>query len=112
MKSDSTSAKSPGTARWLVACGLLAALCDRLEDAVVMVSPQRRVVWLNAAARKLFAVAAHLEPAYAGHPHPPLPITELLTSRTLILPLYHDLAPSEQDHVVDVLRTALLAVRA
>jgi perosamine synthetase len=57
-------------------------------------------------------MAAHLEPAYAGHPHPPLPVTELLTSRTLILPLYHDLAPSEQDHVVDVLRTALLAVRA
>ena len=33
---------------------LLAALCDRLEDAVLLVSPQRRIVWLNAAARDLF----------------------------------------------------------
>ncbi|HZS14181.1 MAG TPA: ATP-binding protein [Candidatus Dormibacteraeota bacterium] len=33
---------------------LLASLCDRLEDAVIVVSAQRRVVWLNAAARELF----------------------------------------------------------
>jgi dTDP-4-amino-4,6-dideoxygalactose transaminase len=53
-------------------------------------------------------MAAHLEPAYAGHPHRPLPVTEHLTTRSLILPLYHDLSPSDQDHVVDVVRTALL----
>jgi two-component system phosphate regulon sensor histidine kinase PhoR len=35
---------------------LLAALCERLEDAVVLVSPQRRVLWLNAAAREVFGV--------------------------------------------------------
>jgi dTDP-4-amino-4,6-dideoxygalactose transaminase len=57
-------------------------------------------------------MAAHLEPAYAGHPHQPLPTTEYLTARSLILPLYHDLAPSEQDQVVDAVRTALLGVPA
>jgi two-component system phosphate regulon sensor histidine kinase PhoR len=35
--------------------GLLAALCDRLEDAVIVVSSSRRVVWLNSAARELFS---------------------------------------------------------
>ena len=40
---------------------LLAALCGRLEDAVVLVSPQRRVLWLNSAARELFAVGADLD---------------------------------------------------
>jgi two-component system phosphate regulon sensor histidine kinase PhoR len=35
---------------------LLAALCDRLEDALIVVSPERRVLWLNAAARDLFSV--------------------------------------------------------
>jgi perosamine synthetase len=57
-------------------------------------------------------MAAHLEPAYEGHPRPPLPVTEQLTANTLILPLYHDLTESEQDEVVDVLRAALLGVRA
>jgi len=56
-------------------------------------------------------MAAHLEPAYDGHPHPPLPVTELLTANTLILPLYHDLTEPQQDEVVEVLRTALLGVR-
>jgi dTDP-4-amino-4,6-dideoxygalactose transaminase len=57
-------------------------------------------------------MAAHLEPAYAGHPHQPLPVTEHLTANTLILPLFHDLAPSEQDQVVDAVRAALLGVPA
>jgi dTDP-4-amino-4,6-dideoxygalactose transaminase len=45
-------------------------------------------------------MASHLEPAYAGHPHGPLPVTERLTSRSLILPLYHDLTAQEQEMVV------------
>jgi two-component system phosphate regulon sensor histidine kinase PhoR len=36
--------------------GLLAALCDRLEDAVLVVSAPRRILWLNAAARDFFGV--------------------------------------------------------
>jgi perosamine synthetase len=45
-------------------------------------------------------MAAHLEPAYAEHPHVELPVTERLTSRSLILPLHHDLTPQEQEMVV------------
>jgi len=53
-------------------------------------------------------MASHLEPAYAGHPHGPLPVTEHLTGRSLILPLYHDLSESDQDQVVNAVRDAVL----
>ncbi|MEV4311909.1 DegT/DnrJ/EryC1/StrS aminotransferase family protein [Actinocrispum sp. NPDC049592] len=45
-------------------------------------------------------MAAHMEPAYEGHPHLPLPVTEKLATRSLILPLYHDLTAREQEMVV------------
>jgi dTDP-4-amino-4,6-dideoxygalactose transaminase len=48
-------------------------------------------------------MAAHLEPAYHGIRHGPLPVTERLTARTLILPLYHDLTEPEQDLVISVI---------
>jgi dTDP-4-amino-4,6-dideoxygalactose transaminase len=48
-------------------------------------------------------MAAHLEPAYAGHPHPDLPVTERLTSSTLILPLFHQLTRDEQDQVISAM---------
>jgi perosamine synthetase len=57
-------------------------------------------------------MASHLEPAYAGHPHVPLPVTEHLTGRSLILPLYHDLSESDQDQVLDAVREAVLGVPA
>ena len=47
-------------------------------------------------------MAAHLEPAYAGHPHGPLPVTEWLTARSLILPLFHTMTEAEQDRVAAV----------
>jgi dTDP-4-amino-4,6-dideoxygalactose transaminase len=49
-------------------------------------------------------MAAHLEPAYQGHPHGELAITEWLTQQTLLLPLFHQLTEAEQDRVVAVLR--------
>lgn len=52
-------------------------------------------------------MAAHLEPAYAGHPHIELPVTEYLTHKSLILPLHHELTEADQVHVVDALRTAV-----
>jgi dTDP-4-amino-4,6-dideoxygalactose transaminase len=52
-------------------------------------------------------MAAHLEPAYAGHPHGPLPVTERLTRRSVILPLHHELTENEQRHVVDALALAI-----
>jgi perosamine synthetase len=48
-------------------------------------------------------MAAHLEPAYAGHPHAPLPVTERLTRDSLILPLFHTMTEAQQDRVVAVL---------
>jgi dTDP-4-amino-4,6-dideoxygalactose transaminase len=51
-------------------------------------------------------MAAHLEPAYQDARPGPLPVTERLTARTVILPLYHDLIESEQDLVVSVLAAA------
>jgi dTDP-4-amino-4,6-dideoxygalactose transaminase len=52
-------------------------------------------------------MAAHLEPAYSGHPHGPLPETERLTARSVILPLFHDMTEAQQDHVISVLRASL-----
>ena len=49
-------------------------------------------------------MAAHLEPAYEDVEHVPLPITELLTRDSLILPLFHTLTAAQQEHIVDVLR--------
>jgi dTDP-4-amino-4,6-dideoxygalactose transaminase len=51
-------------------------------------------------------MAAHRQPAYAGHPHGDLTTTERLTDSTLILPLFHTMTEAEQDHVVDVVRRA------
>jgi perosamine synthetase len=47
-------------------------------------------------------MAAHLEPAYAENAH--LPNTERLTHESLILPLFHELSESDQDHVVETLK--------
>jgi dTDP-4-amino-4,6-dideoxygalactose transaminase len=51
-------------------------------------------------------MAAHRQPAYAGHPHAELPVTERLTDRTLILPVYHHMGEQEQDTVVGLVRAA------
>jgi perosamine synthetase len=49
-------------------------------------------------------MAAHLEPAYADHPHAPLPVTERISAGSLILPLFHTMTYDQQDRVVAVLR--------
>ena len=46
-------------------------------------------------------MAAHREPAFAGHPHVPLPVTERLTDDSVILPLYHTMSVEDQDRVID-----------
>ncbi|GAA4631666.1 DegT/DnrJ/EryC1/StrS family aminotransferase [Actinoallomurus vinaceus] len=50
-------------------------------------------------------MAAHLEPAYAGTTAD-LPVTERLTRRSLILPLFHEMTHAEQDRVVSVIAEA------
>jgi perosamine synthetase len=52
-------------------------------------------------------MAAHLEPALAGTEHVPLPVTERLTTRSIILPLFHSMTDDDQERVVDALRAAL-----
>ncbi|MEU8540461.1 aminotransferase class I/II-fold pyridoxal phosphate-dependent enzyme [Streptomyces sp. NPDC048717] len=51
-------------------------------------------------------MASHLEPAYAGHPVAPLPVTERLARDSLILPLFHTMTGEQQDRVAAVLRDA------
>lgn len=50
-------------------------------------------------------MATHLEPAYRRHSGrvAQLPVTERLTRRTLILPLFHQMTTSDQGRVLDVL---------
>ena len=54
-------------------------------------------------------MAAHLEPAYATHPHGPLPVTEKLTSRSLVLPLHDGLDDADQERVVEAFGAAVAA---
>jgi perosamine synthetase len=51
-------------------------------------------------------MAAHLEPAYAGHPHGELPVTERLTATSIVLPLFHEMTEFDQDVVVSVINAA------
>lgn len=55
-------------------------------------------------------MAAHLEPAYADY-RPSLPVTERLTKHSLILPLFHQMTPSQQERVVSVVTSALTSSR-
>jgi dTDP-4-amino-4,6-dideoxygalactose transaminase len=48
-------------------------------------------------------MAAHREPAYAGHGAEELPVTDWFTTRSLILPLFHEMTEAEQEHVVEVI---------
>jgi perosamine synthetase len=52
-------------------------------------------------------MAAHLEPAYLDWSRPELPVTEHLTTRSLILPLFHDLTVQGQDRVVAAISDAV-----
>jgi len=48
-------------------------------------------------------MAAHRQPAYAGHAHGPLEVTERLTDHTLILPLFHQMTDEQQSRVFDAI---------
>ena len=51
-------------------------------------------------------MAAHMEPAYLEQAHVPLPVTERITSDSLVLPLFHDLTVADQDRIVSVISQA------
>jgi perosamine synthetase len=56
-------------------------------------------------------MAAHLEPAYRAADVRSLPVTERLTARTIILPLYHTMTDEEQDRVVRALAECASSAR-
>lgn len=49
-------------------------------------------------------MAAHRQPAYAGRRHGDLSVTDRLTERTLILPMFHTMTEAEQQRVVALIR--------
>ena len=51
-------------------------------------------------------MAAHLEPACARFAGRSLPVTENLTHNSLILPLFHEMTPVEQERVIGILMDA------
>jgi len=51
-------------------------------------------------------MAAHLEPAFGHLPPAELPITDRLTRRSLVLPLFHTMTEDEQDQVIAAVRDA------
>ena len=51
-------------------------------------------------------MASHLEPAYADVGPVHLPVTEHLTSRSLILPLFHEMTTDQQDRVIEQVHEA------
>ncbi|WP_051325147.1 DegT/DnrJ/EryC1/StrS family aminotransferase [Candidatus Solirubrobacter pratensis] len=52
-------------------------------------------------------MAAHLEPSCAALPAPALPVTERLTRRSLILPLFHGMDTKDVERVAEALATAV-----
>ena len=52
-------------------------------------------------------MAAHLEPAFADEAVASLPVTERLTRQSLLLPLFHTMEESDQEHVVAILKSEL-----
>lgn len=52
-------------------------------------------------------MASHREPPFRGEQAPHLPVTELLTERSLVLPLYHELTEADQDFVIACVRRYL-----
>lgn len=51
-------------------------------------------------------MASHRQPAYRDRDARPLPVTEMLSDSTIILPIFHHLSDSEQARVVEALRSA------
>ncbi|WP_354642061.1 DegT/DnrJ/EryC1/StrS family aminotransferase [Kitasatospora camelliae] len=74
-------------------------------------APDRTEVLTRMAAAGVSArrgiMAAHLEAPYKGTARVPLPATELITHRSVILPLYHALTEAQQDTVVAAFREAV-----
>jgi perosamine synthetase len=51
-------------------------------------------------------MCAHREPAYAGMPHGPLPVSEATQDRCVLLPLYNGMTAAQQEQVAQALQNA------
>jgi dTDP-4-amino-4,6-dideoxygalactose transaminase len=80
------------------------------DDAPISRDDLLRELAKNGISARRGIMAAHREPAYAGHPHGPLPVTDKLTARSLILPLFHQLTEAEQDLVAAVASASLRGI--
>jgi perosamine synthetase len=65
-----------------------------------------RVLMSEGVSARRGIMAAHLEPAFADHTTRPLPRTEDIARRSLILPLFHEMTTDQQQRVIDVIRRA------
>jgi dTDP-4-amino-4,6-dideoxygalactose transaminase len=79
------------------------------EDAPVGRDGLLRLLAARGISARRGIMAVHSEPAYAHEGPWSLPVTERITADSLILPLFHDLSPAEQDMVIDVLVGAFTA---
>lgn len=57
-------------------------------------------------------MAAHLEPPYTGRPHGALTVTEKLTARSLILPMFHEMTEEQQDLVITEVHAGLTGTKS
>jgi dTDP-4-amino-4,6-dideoxygalactose transaminase len=62
----------------------------------------------NGVSARAGIMAAHRQPAYDGHPHGDLAVTDRLTRNSLILPLFHTMTTDQQDVVVSAIRAAAM----
>jgi len=52
--------------------------------------------------------AAHHEPAFQGHPHGPLPVTDQIHRDGLLLPLFHEMTDEQQTRVIDAVSSVVV----
>ena len=58
-----------------------------------------------------YFVPIHLQPAYAGHPHCPLPVSESEASRTIALPFFNRITEAQIAEVCDTLQASIAHLR-
>jgi len=87
-----------------------------LDGLITAADPRRgqtgflqELMWEGISARRGI-MAAHLQPAYADVTAGPLPVTEEVAYRSIILPLFHTMTPAEQERVIDAVRRQLMGL--
>ncbi|WP_091685811.1 DegT/DnrJ/EryC1/StrS family aminotransferase [Methylocapsa palsarum] len=79
--------------------------CVRLRDGLDQRAVMQRMLDDGVSTRRGI-MCSHREPAYNDAPHHPLPLSELAQERSIILPLYPQMTPAEQERVAIALAAA------